>query len=181
MDAKALRSELEPLIVERGMELDRLDVVRAGKHQVLRITLDGDGANGAGPTLDEISDATRAISAALDSSKAAGNAPFTLEVSSRGVSSPLTEPKHFRRNLTRLVKVSLTSGDVITGRIVDTTDDCVVLDVAGASRAVAFSDIAKAIVQVELNRPKGLDAEGTNDDLGDDVDDEVDVDEEDDA
>lgn len=163
MDAKTLRSELEPLIVELGLELDRLDVVRAGKHQVLRITVDGDGANGMGPTLDDIADATRAISAVLDTSAAAGKSPFTLEVSSRGVSSPLTEPKHFRRNLTRLVKVSLTNDDPVTGRIVDTSDDSVVLDVDGASRTVAFSDIAKAVVQVELNRPKGLDVDDDED------------------
>ena len=67
---------------------------------------------------DEVAEATRAISAGLDASDAMGEAPYVLEVGSPGVDRPLTAPRHFRHNVTRLVEVSRHSGDVLTGRLV---------------------------------------------------------------
>ena len=61
--------------------------------------MDGDGPEGVGPLLDYIAEAAKALSAALDSSDAVGNAAYTLEVSSRGVSRPLLRPEHWRRNV----------------------------------------------------------------------------------
>ena len=78
----------------------------AGKRRVVRIFLDGDGPQGRGPSLDEIADATRAISRELDDAPAMGSRPWTLEVSSRGVSRPLTEAKHYRRNTGRLISAT---------------------------------------------------------------------------
>ena len=42
----------------------------------------------------------------------------------------------------------------VTGRIVDVTDEQVVLDVDGSIRAVAYPDITEAVVEIELNRPQ---------------------------
>ncbi|WP_040284150.1 ribosome maturation factor RimP [Tessaracoccus massiliensis] len=152
MQEAKLVAVIEPLLAERGLELDSLDITRMGKRSVLRLTVDGDGPQGRGPLLDDIASASSAISAALDESPAVGDHPYTLEVSSRGVSKPLTEPKHFRRNATRLVKLWLAEGE-LTGRIVSASDDELTLDVNGAERVVAFADINKAVVQVEMNRP----------------------------
>lgn len=152
MQEAKLVAVIEPLLAERGLELDSLDITRMGKRSVLRLTVDGDGPQGRGPLLDDIASASSAISAALDESPAVGDHPYTLEVSSRGVSKPLTEPKHFRRNATRLVKLWLAEGE-LTGRIVSAVDDELTLDVNGAERVVAFADINKAVVQVEMNRP----------------------------
>ncbi|WP_415111462.1 ribosome maturation factor RimP [Propioniciclava sp.] len=134
-----------------GLEVDRIEIASAGKRSVLRVFLDGDGPEGRGPSLDEIADATRALSAALDASSATGNAPYTLEVSSRGVNRPLTEPKHFRRNTGRLVALTLVDGSV-TGRITDTDEAGVELDVDGQPRRFAYPTITKAVVQAELRK-----------------------------
>ncbi|MEZ5090413.1 MAG: hypothetical protein R2719_12300 [Micropruina sp.] len=93
---------------------------------------------GRGLSLDEIADATRAISRVLDDAR---SRPWTLEVSSRGVSRPLTEPKHFRRNTGRLIAV--TTGEGGTGRITGVTDDAVTLDVTGSSRTLALAEISR--------------------------------------
>ena len=61
----------------------------AGKRRLLRVVVDGDGPDGRGPLLDDIAEASKALSAALDTSDAVGTAAYTLEVSSRGVSRPL--------------------------------------------------------------------------------------------
>ena len=154
MQEAKLVAVIEPILAEHGLELDSLDITRMGKRSVLRITVDGDGPKCRGPLLDDIAQASTAVSAALDASPAVGDHPYTLEVSSRGVSKPLAEPKHYRRNTGRLVKLWLTDGEV-TGRIGGATDDEVSLDVDGETRNVAFADVTKAVIQVEMNRPVG--------------------------
>lgn len=153
MQEATIATLVEPILAEHGLELDGLTVTPMGRRKVLRITVDGDGAEGRGPLLDEISAASRALSAALDGSEAVGNAAYTLEVSSRGTSAPLTESKHFRRNRGRLVKLHTSDGEV-TGRIQESNEDSVVLDVEGKTEIIALGDVAKAVVQVELTKPK---------------------------
>ena len=147
---------VEPVLAEFALELEVVDVVPAGKRRVLRVVVDGDGPDGTGPSLDDIATATRAVSATLDEADVTGSAPYTLEVSSRGVTRPLTLPRHWRRNATRLVRVTLVEqeqvAEQVTGRIVRSDDEGVTLDVDGTEQTYAYSDIAKAMIEVELNR-----------------------------
>ena len=161
MDRTAVERLLAPVVAASGLEIDRIETAAAGRRTVLRVYLDGDGPTGSGPTMDEIADATRAISVALDDSSVVGNAPYVLEVSSRGVGRPLTEPKHFRRNTGRLLNVTLAEGEKVAGRVTEASDEAIVLDVEGAERVLAYPQIAKALVQVELNRTDtdGVDAD----------------------
>ncbi|MHB1008914.1 MAG: ribosome maturation factor RimP [Propionibacteriaceae bacterium] len=153
MNVARLRALLEPVLADRGLELDDLVVVGAGARSVLRITVDGDGPQGKGPLLDEVADATRAVSDALDASDATGTQPYVLEVSSRGVGAPLAKPAHWRRNAGRLVAVTRTDGTKVTGRIAATTDTEATLTVEGSPQVVPYSEVKRAAVQVELNRP----------------------------
>lgn len=156
MKQQAIEGVVGPVVEQCGLEVDRIEIASAGKRSVLRVYLDGDGPEGRGPSLDEIAEATRALSAALDASDATGNAPYTLEVSSRGVSRPLTEPKHYRRNVGRLVALTLPDGTV-TGRISAADADGIDLDVDSAVRRVEFTDISKAVVQAELRKDASVD------------------------
>jgi len=131
-----------------GLDLEAVDLSKAGKRSVLRVAVDKDG----GVSMDDIAEATKAISEVLDESDLMGNNAFTLEVSSPGVDRPLTLPRHWRRNATRLVKVNLADGDPIEGRIVDSDDDGVTLDVAEVEVRVAYSAITKAKIQIEFKR-----------------------------
>ena len=151
MKQQAIEAVVGPVVEQCGLEVDRIEIVRAGKRSVLRFYLDGDGPQGQGPSLDEIAEATRAISVALDDSPAVGNAPYTLEVSSRGVSRPLTEAKHFRRNTGRLVTLTVADGS-LSGRILGADDEAVELDVDGTVRSVALADITHAVVTAELRK-----------------------------
>ena len=160
---------LTPILAQHGLDLDAVEVVPAGKRRLLRIVVDGDGPEGTGPLLDDIADATRALSEALDASEVTGASPYTLEVSSRGVSRPLELPRHWRRNVGRLVAVTTASGESFTGRLRSSDDEGAVLDVEGATREVALADVAKALVQVELNRPRTAETdEDPDDETGDD-------------
>lgn len=167
---------LTPILAQHGLDLDAVEVVPAGKRRLLRIVVDGDGPAGTGPLLDDIAEATRALSVALDESTVVGASPYTLEVSSRGVSRPLELPRHWRRNVGRLVAVTA-AGESFTGRVLSTTEDAATLDVDGTERTVAYADVTKALVQVELNRPRTaaedeVDEDEPDDDELDDEDDE---------
>lgn len=167
MKEQAVAHVVGPVVEQSGLEIDRIEVASAGKRSVLRIYLDGDGPEGRGPSLDQIAEATRAISVALDDSTAVGNAPYTLEVSSRGVSRPLTEQRHFRRNIGRLVTVTLPEGSVM-GRIEGVDADGVDLDVEGTPRRVALADVTRAVVQAELRKDVTFDEADDADESSDD-------------
>ena len=152
MQETRLAELIEPILAGHGLELDHLEITPIGKRRILKVTVDGDGPSGRGPLVDDIAAAARSLSDALDESAATGDAPYTLEVSSRGVSRPLTAPKHYRRNTGRLIKVTAVEGGSVIGRIVTVTDDAVTLDVDGETREVELSTVTKAVVQVEMNR-----------------------------
>jgi ribosome maturation factor RimP len=131
-----------------GLDVEAVEVTPAGKRRVLRVAVDKDG----GVTLDDVAEATREVERVLDESDVMGEMPYTLEVTSRGVDRPLTLPRHWRRNEDRLVKATLTDGSSLTGRILASSEDSATLDVSGEQQEVSYSDVAKALVQIEFNR-----------------------------
>jgi ribosome maturation factor RimP len=143
-----IEAELDDPLRALGLDIEAVEITPAGKRRILRIAVDKDG----GVTLDEVAEATREVNRVLDGSDVMGEQPYTLEVTSRGVERPLTLPRHWRRNASRLVKVTLADGGSVTGRILDSTDDAVTLEVGGTKQQVAYADVKKALVQVEFNR-----------------------------
>jgi ribosome maturation factor RimP len=134
-----------------GLDLEAVELTPAGKKRVLRVAVDKDG----GVTLDDIAEATRAVSRELDGEDLMGEQAYTLEVTSRGVDRPLTEPRHWRRNHDRLVRATLRDGTQLTGRIGESDESGVTLEVSGTPRRLEFDAIAKALVQIEFNRKDG--------------------------
>lgn len=173
----------EPILRERGLELEHLSVKAAGRRKVVQVVVDGDGPNGRGPLLDDIARAARLLNAAVDERDPSGVSPYTIEVSSRGVNRPLTGPQHWRRNTGRLVKLR-TGEHEVTGRIVSSDDEGATLDVKGRERRLSYDTITRALVQVEFNRrpsadevvPEVADDDELEDDLNDDEDDDDDLD-----
>src|SRR6266536_3927838 len=107
--AAELERLAEPVARAAGMDLDSVDVTRAGRRRVLRVVIDATAATdaGGGVGLDDIALVSHELSAKLDASGIMGEAPYTLEVSSPGVDRPLTQPRHWRRAVGRLVIVPL--------------------------------------------------------------------------
>src|SRR6476646_8855134 len=151
--SERLEGELTQPLASLGLDIEAVEISPAGKRRILRVAVDKDG----GVTLDDVADATREVNRVLDGSDVMGEQPYTLEVTSRGVDRPLTLPRHWRRNADRLVRVTLSGGDAVTGRIGASTDSAVTLDVDGEVREIGYEDIAKALVQIEFNRPKDKD------------------------
>lgn len=146
--ADRLETMVAECVNQLGFDLEATDLSSAGKRRVLKIAIDQDG----GISIDDIVDATRALSAVLDDSDVMGSMPYTLEVTSRGVDRPLTLPRHWRRNHDRLVSAQLADGSTVEGRIGASDDDGVEITTAQGAQRLAYADVAKALIQIELNR-----------------------------
>lgn len=155
--ADRLASVLTGPLQAVGLDVEAVEVTPVGKRRLVRVAVDKDG----GVNLDDIADATREVSRLLDDSDVLGEQPYTLEVTSPGVDRPLTLPRHWRRNLARLVKVTTTGGETFVGRVTEAGEAAAVLDVAGAARTATYAEVRTARVQIEFNRPGApeLDAE----------------------
>jgi ribosome maturation factor RimP len=147
-----LTALLAPVVEAAGADLEDVAVSKAGKRSVVRVVVDRDG----GVSMDDVADVSRVVSDALDALDAdepdALGASYVLEVTSPGVDRPLTSPRHWRRNVTRLVKVARRDGSVVIGRITDADDDGVTLDVDGTEHVIPLADIARGTVEVEFSR-----------------------------
>ena len=106
-------------------------------------------------SLDEVTVVSREISAILDDSPLLTEA-FTLEVTSPGIERPLTLPRHWTKNLTRIVKVILNDETEVSGRLTEFDENRAILieNIKGRMKTheVAFADIKKANVEIEFNR-----------------------------
>ena len=147
--AQALRERLRPRVEQAGYDLEDLVVTSAGRRRLVRLVVDKDG----GVTLDECAELSRAVSGELDAADSLlGDAPYTLEVSSPGVSRPLREPRHWRRSTGRTVKVVRPDGSTLLGRVVGSDETGATLRTDSGEVAVAYEDVAKATVQVDMSR-----------------------------
>jgi ribosome maturation factor RimP len=147
-----LREIIEPVVREDGYDVEGLSLSRAGRRYLVRLIVDGDG----GVNLDAVAALSHRVSAALDATEAGGEVLFAgeyeLEVSSPGVDRPLTLPRHWRRNVGRLVQVKAGSGPQVTGRVVAADEDGIVLDVDGKHRELAYRDLGPGKIQLDFNR-----------------------------
>ena len=143
-----IAAELTGPLSALGLDVEAVDITPAAKRRLLRVAVDKDG----GVTHDDLVGADREVSRVLDGSDVMGEQPYTLEVTSRGVDRPLTLPRHWRRNSQRLVKVTLSSGEVVTGRIADCDDTGARVEVGDQRRELAYAEVTKALVQIEFNR-----------------------------
>ena len=159
-DTARVAGLIEPVLKAMDMDLEGVKITAVGRRQVLRIVVDADG----GVSLDNIAEVSREVSARLDARNAMGDAPYTLEVSSPGVDRPLTQPRHWRRAVGRLVVVPLadqdhySQRDVPAGlveheaRVIDADQHGVTLEIGGARRTVSYGALGPGRVQVEFGR-----------------------------
>lgn len=134
---------IKPVVEAAGYDLEEIGLSRAGRRHVLQVLVDKDG----GISLDDVALVSRAISQALDEAEESGGevlaGEYQLEVGSPGVDRPLTQPRHWRRNVGRLVAVS-----GLTGRVTAADENGITLD----DRVIAYADLGPGKVQIEFKR-----------------------------
>jgi ribosome maturation factor RimP len=146
---------ISPALHQAGYFLEDVNIVSPGQHRIVTVIVDGE----SGLNLDQVTVASKLVSELLDAAAFMGETPFTLEVTSPGIDRPLTLPRHFAKNVDRLLKVTKTDGLTVTGRILSNTENDVTLSVTEKKDfkevVVALADIKRATVEIEFNRKDG--------------------------
>jgi ribosome maturation factor RimP len=146
-----VRAVIEPVVLAAGFDLEDVNLSRAGRRHVVRVLVDADG----GISLDDVAVVSREISLALDTADETQGevlaGEYQLEVGSPGVDRPLTLPRHWRRNVGRLVTVAV-AGRSLTGRVTAADDTGVVLDVDSDVNHVPYAELGPGKVQIEFKR-----------------------------
>ena len=142
---------IRPAVENAGFFLEDVFTSNPGNHRIVTCMIDGV----APLSLDEVTVVSREISAILDGSPLLTEA-FTLEVTSPGIERPLTLPRHWTKNLTRIVKATLNDDTEVSGRLTEFDEVRAILveNIKGRMKTheVAFADIKRANVEIEFNR-----------------------------
>lgn len=176
--AQQLSALIEPTVNAHGLYLEELALTTKGDRTALQVMVDfAEGTERV--ELDTLAGLSEALSVVLDQAEdkeVDGAAPLTalpnyeLEVSTPGATRPLTEPRHFRRNIGRLLEIDLTAEArsaqglaAQTARLKDVDESGVVVSEiipapkkgmkpkTGPDTHIGFESIARARVQVEFS------------------------------
>jgi ribosome maturation factor RimP len=135
---------ITPALEALGFYLEDVTITSAGRRSMITIIIDGD----THLSLDQVTVATKAVGEIVEGIQSLGQTPFTLEVTSPGLDRPLTKPRHWRKNIGRLVKIVLLDGQEIKGRVKDVSE----ISTTVAEQVVKFSDIKRATLEVEFKQ-----------------------------
>ncbi|NDK31234.1 ribosome maturation factor RimP [Nesterenkonia haasae] len=174
--AEKLAALIEPTVAAHGLYVDEVAVTTTGQRTVLQVCVDyQEGTENV--DLDTIAGVSEALSVVLDQGEQddAAAAPlaaldtYDLEVSTPGATRPLTEPRHFRRNIGRLLEIDRTAEErsggapAMTARLQEVDDEGIVVaeikpppkkgmkPKVGPDTHISFRSIARARVQVEFS------------------------------
>jgi ribosome maturation factor RimP len=137
-----------PLISDEGMELVDVEYRRESKGWVLRLYLDKEG----GVTLDDCTRISQEVGRSLDVEDLI-QIPYTLEVSSPGLSRPLKTEKDFMKYRHRLIKVKtldpIQNRRQFKGKLLGVSTNQIEIEVEGGIFQIPLSNVAKANLEVE--------------------------------
>lgn len=161
---QALEQIVAAAVEPEGFVVEKAVVTGAADVPTVQVTVDrAEGTEGV--DMDTVARLSQLVSAALDaqgeSVPGVGTGEYLLEVSSAGVARPLTERRHWLRNVGRLVEVSVDGAAPITARVLEVGEDDVELAEhrPGAKKGmpaktlapvrVPFAQLGTGAVQVE--------------------------------
>jgi len=165
-NSQALFALVEPAVASCGADLEAVEVSPAGRRHLVRVIVDKDG----GVDLDAVAAISHSVSVVLDGADMNAGDPsaaaeilqgsFTLEVTSPGVDRPLTLPRHWRRNVGRLVSVTRADGSTVHGRIMAASDTTAEIGVLGEPVTVTYAEVTRVLIEIEFTRAASPDDEG---------------------
>ena len=140
---------IDPILRSQGVELVDLEYQRESQGWVLRVYIDREG----GITLEDCSELSGEVGAVLEVRDLIAN-PYTLEVSSPGLTRPLKKPDDYNKYKNRLVKIR--TSEPIEGRInfkgtlQGLEGEKVYIQAEGKILGIPFQGIAKANLEIEF-------------------------------
>ncbi|OKL55145.1 hypothetical protein BSZ39_00115 [Bowdeniella nasicola] len=144
-----LRELLAPVARAAGLIVEDVKIAPAGKKSLLRVTVDLPDGPGSVDS-DTLTDVSREISALMDDNDPIKGA-YTLEVSTAGITRPLTTPRHFRRTQGHEIEF-IHHDKKLVGRVVDASDAdaSVTIDVGGETQTIPLDELRKARVRISM-------------------------------
>jgi len=153
-----IEAALEPYLEEGKYFIVDIQTKTSKISQKVMILLDSD----EGITIQECADISRSLGNDLEESEAI-EAAYTLEVSSPGLDQPLRLVRQYRKNIGRDLKVSLVTGEILSGQLIEVSDSSIVLQLPAPKKKtkppveeaalrpeISLESISKAIVQVSF-------------------------------
>lgn len=139
-----ISAAITPALSNLGFYLEDITITSAGRRSMITVIVDGD----THLSLDQVTVATKAIGEIVENIQSLGESAFTLEVTSPGLDRPLAKPRHWRKNIDRLVKIILLDGKEIKGRVKDVSEITVTVD----EQVINFSEIKRATLEIEFKQ-----------------------------
>jgi ribosome maturation factor RimP len=143
-----VRTMADPIISDEGMELVDVEYRRESRGWVLRLTLDKEG----GVTLADCTRISHEVGRSLDVEDFI-QAPYTLEVSSPGLTRPLKTEKDFMKYRHSLIKVKtldpIENRRQFKGRLLGVSENRIEIEVDGGIFQIPLSNVAKANLEVD--------------------------------
>jgi ribosome maturation factor RimP len=142
---KRLVELLEPVVRGQGAAVVDLELVGAGSNQTLRLLIHKE----TGVTVGLCEAISREVSDLLDIEDPI-TGRYRLEVTSPGLDRPLRTDEDFTRAAGRRLKIVLTSGRTVFGRLLDWDSANLQLEGKSGQSPVPRQEIAKATIEAEL-------------------------------
>ncbi len=143
-----VRVILDPILLDEGMELVDIEYRRESRGWVLRLYLDKEG----GITLDDCTRMSQEVGRILDVEDFI-QTPYTLEVSSPGLSRRLRTEKDFMKYRGHLIKVktvdSVENRRQFKGRLVGISESKLEIESDGRTFQIPLSNVARANLEID--------------------------------
>ncbi|CAG4995239.1 Ribosome maturation factor RimP [Dyadobacter sp. CECT 9275] len=153
-----LEDLLNPILEASNCFLIDIVLKPSKASQKVLILVDSD----EGITIQECTSISRRLAKQLEEMEFFADA-YTLEVSSPGLDHPLLLPRQFQKNIGRTLKVTLKTGEIVTGKLLEFSGNAIkiqlpepkkkaktVIDEASLLRELDLGDVSKAMVEISF-------------------------------
>ena len=143
-----VRAMIHPIVLNEGMEVVEIEYRRESGGWVLRLILDKEG----GVTLGDCTRVSQEVGRSLDVEDVI-QTPYTLEVSSPGLTRPLKTENDFMKYRHSLIKVktvdSIQNRRQFKGRLLGVSVDGIEIEVDGGIFQIPLCNVAKANLEID--------------------------------
>ncbi len=137
-----------PIVSNGGMDLVEIQYRRESRGWVLRLYID----KPCGVTLDDCTQISQEVGRSLDVEDFI-SIPYTLEVSSPGLSRPLKKEKDFMKYRNQNVKIKTTrpieNRRQFKGKLLGMSENRIEIEMDGGIFQIPLSDVAKANLEID--------------------------------
>lgn len=157
---------MEPTVTSHGLYLEEVTLKPSGTGTQLKVVVDYlSGTENV--DLDTVAGLSQALNVVLDAHAETGVLAsvdrYDLEVSTPGANRPLTQPRHFERNIGRLLEIDRAEEPTLNARLQQVDEDSIVVTEirpgakkgmpakVGPETRIDYVSITRARVQVEFS------------------------------